>query len=261
MTKLPEWFLKELPEIEEPATLLYRDGKYVAVAPGGEEKFFETLDESYNYINGQWNLEVEFDKSLPEVEDDEFRSEDLNFVFGKSDEKGSRQLFASNPDARKLASFEETYNEFLKVAEKLGNNPGDFATAYNFVDAHPAFWNRPSKENPWTWMTVGHCSAHNGRLSLDPFFEEDGSYIWKIETGSHVDDDYSGRYYDYRLDSYGKTVEEAYINLAQLIDKFYNNDGTEKEEVPHIKPKWIIDLEKSTAKHSENKEEEMSTDE
>jgi len=240
MTTLPEWLLKELPEIKEPSTLSYENGEYIALSPNGLKKTFNTIDEAYDYAQKEWNSEVELDKSLPEYHENSLH------VWGKRSNHGVRILISSS-DKKKLKELEEDYEEFLKLAEEYYSNPEDFNIVYRFVDCHPAFWNRHSKEHPWLWSTEGHCALHNGKLTLEPVFEQ-GKHSWFIETGSHVETDYNTRYHDYRLDSKGETVEEAFVNLAKLIDKFYNLDGSDKGDVPHIKPQWILNLEKSLEK-------------
>lgn len=255
MPKLPEWLLNELPEPQEPATIEFKNDKYVAISPAQEEIDFKTVDEAYDHAQKEWKLEVVFDTSLPE-HTGEFNN---SMIWGKKTKNGVRGLFSSS-DEGNFKDLEEDYEEFLKLAEEYNNNPNDFKTVYRFVDTHPAFWNRPNINLPWYWMTEGHCALHNGKLTIEPLFKEDGSYAWVIETGAHVEPEYTDRYHDYKLDSYGSTVEEAYIKLAENIAKFYNVDGTAKKDVPHVKPQWILDVEKSMAKYSENKEEEILSD-
>lgn len=244
MTKLPEWLLKELPEIKEPAILKYESGQYIALSPENEEAHFNTVDEAYDYATREWNLEVVFDRSLPEHDQSEFN--DI-MIWGERTKNGVRGL-SSRPDGEKMKKLIEDYENFLKLAEDYKKEPDNFKIVYQFVDSHPAFWNRPNAEIPWSWMTYGHCALHNGKLTAEPLFEEGGTYLWAIETGSHIEPEYTDRYHDYKLDSHGKTIEEAYINLAKNIVKFYNFDGTQKENVPHIKPQWILDVEKSLSR-------------
>lgn len=239
MTKLPEWLLKELPEVNEPASIFFKDGQYFAVHPNGEEASFETVDEAYDYIHEKWGLEVVFSETLPEYEG---IVSDM-MIWGKQSSDGGTRALFSRPDHKKLKSLERDYENFLKLDAEYKNNPQDFRTVYKFVDTHPAFWNRPNKEDPWHWMTYGHCSQHRGQLALETFFNDDGTHYWRIETGQHVEPEYNERYHDYRLDSRGSTVEEAYIHLAHNIFKFFNNDGSKKEDVPHEKPEWVLDIE------------------
>lgn len=236
MAKLPEWLLAELPKPKDPALLAYKDEKYHVVPPHGEEKVFDIIDDAYDYIKKDLQLDVEFDKSLPEYKD-------YGLLTGKRTKSGIRALISFTDDSR-LKKLEREYEYFLKIAKEYEDNPNSFEICYKFVNMHPAFWNRPSENNPWQWETYGHCAGHEGRLSLEAFFHEDGTYVWKIETGEHIYPEYNKRYYDYRLDAYGNTVEEAFIDLARLINKFFNVDGTQKEDVPHIKPKWVLEIEK-----------------
>lgn len=239
MVNLPEWFLEELPEIQEPALLMYKDNQYFAVSPSKEKIAFSIIDEAYDHIKKSWKLEVDFDESLPEHKKGRTR------IYGSRTTIGTR-LFISSTDSHKIKKFEKDYEYFLNIAEQYKNNPNDFRIVYQFVDTHPAFWSRASKEHPWNWDTYGHCDGHIGKLSLSPIFnkDEEETYDWIIETGPHVEPDYNERYHDYRLDSHGSTVEEAFINLAMLINKFFNLDGTEKENVEHKKPDWIVEIEK-----------------
>lgn len=238
MINLPKWFLEELPEAKEPAVLSYQNNQYIAISPVKEEVAFSTIDEAYDYIQETWKLEIKFDNNLPELKDS---LTDLH-LSGSRTKYGIR-ILSSHTDQRKLEDFEKNYEEFLKIAEDYKADSADFQKAYIFIDRHPAFWNRPKQEHPWFWMTYGHCNLHDGRLSLEPDFK-DGKTYWHIETGAHVEPEYRERYHDYRLDSFGLTVESVFIKVAENISKFYNNDGTQKEDVPHVKPDWILEVEK-----------------
>lgn len=56
--------------------------------------------------------------------------------------------------------------------------------------------------------------------------------IW-LEFGEaylDIDEDTNVQFiHDYNLDCGADTFEEAIIELANLVDKYYNDDGTEKE--------------------------------
>lgn len=237
MTKLPAWLLAELPDRKAPALLLYKDNKYTSISPDNQEKTFDSIDEAYDYIKKDLELEVEFDESLPEYKKN-------GRIRGKTTENGIRALISFTDDSR-LKKLEQEYEYFLEIAKEYSENPNDFEICYNFVNTHPAFWIRPLKRNLWHWETYGHCAGHKGRLTLEPFFHEDGTYLWKIETGEHVYPEYDECYYNYRLDAFGNTVEEAFIESARLINKFFNNDGTQKANIPHNKPQWVLEVEKA----------------
>jgi len=226
-SKLPEWLKKELPEPQLPSVISWteEDGYIVFDEIHEETDNFETLEEAYDFTENYLKTEVIFDESIPEL-NEENNNNFSRMLFGTPDDRGNSRLLFSSPDKQKIEDLEEVYENFLNLAEKYYNNKNDFMTAYDFVDTHPAFWVKllKDKEKTFLWETESHCI----KIWSMPIKNDDNMF-WALETGMHIDPDYVEHYHDWRIDASGSTIEEAYINLAANIDKYYNLDGTEKE--------------------------------
>ena len=79
--------------------------------------------------------------------------------------------------------------------------------------------------------------------------EDDGRLRICLETGAHVDKVsdsvkiYQEHYHDYRLDVCADSFEQAFIQLAELLYKFFDNHGIERPDVEYLKPQWVLELE------------------
>lgn len=247
--QLPEWLENELPDVKTHGSLSYVDGKYIATSPENDKAEFQTLEEAFDHMQNVFKSETTFNENLPEYE------EAMGMFFtSKKVINNSVRALLSITDTERKATLEETFKSFLNLASKYENNPDEFMTAYYFVDSHPAFWTRNKNEKTWYWNTSGHCN----RMHVSPFKDHDDNMFWEIETGSHVEPKYKEHYHSPKLDSYGSTIEEAYLELASLVFKFYNNDGTAREEVPVPLKDWEIDLIKRIDKMKENTDTEVT---
>lgn len=224
---LPEWLKKELPKPQEPSILSYTENEgYISTTHEGANETFDTIEEAYDYITNILKTEVTFDESLPEKNDKDIALHNtMLFIKSKEEQNFSRALM-SHTDEEKIESLEESYVEFLKIAEKYENNREDFMTCYEFVDSHPAFWHKISTKEKFYWETYGYCQ----KIWSYPMSNEDNNtFYWSLEAGMHVEPEYVEHYHDWRIDSSGETIEKAYIKLAKNVYKYYNLDGTENE--------------------------------
>lgn len=241
MTELPEWLQKELPELRKETVLSYEGNQYVVTYPDDTKENFSELEEAYDSVDSkEYNLYL--DESLPGYDGS-------GMFFGEVDEnKGTGRLMMSFTDKDHYDSLVEEYEEFLQVAKEYDNNSNDFVNSYKFVNQHPAFWVRGTNEKTFDWATASHAEYGKAKLTLSMIKKDDKPHFWCIETGQHQDPEYIYRYLDPRLESHGDTVEEAFITLASLIKKFFNNDGTEIPNVEYEKQEWVKDLENSIDK-------------
>lgn len=91
----------------------------------------------------------------------------------------------------------------------------------------------------------------DGRLVI---YLETGSHLNKVEDGSKL---YQEHYHDYRLDVWADTFEQAFIELAAMVYKFFDHQGIERLDVPHIEPAWVLELQESMKELKKWKEEEL----
>ena len=63
-------------------------------------------------------------------------------------------------------------------------------------------------------------------------------------------------YHDYRLDVWADTFEQAFIELAAMVHKFFDHQGVERPDVPHVKPAWALELQEIITDVEKWKDEE-----
>jgi hypothetical protein len=212
---MPEKFTWE--PIKETATIHYDslEGKFYSDEIG---EYHEDITYVYDAIR-QLGKETLFDESV-------FEAEGLKRgVLGGVDFRvrgGWRMMFQHNP-SRSLEY--SNYLSFLKNAKYWLANQEDWVAAYQFIEHHPAFWNlrRPDKY-PYEWDTEG------GHRTLWVFATKNdkGEPVVMIEGGSSVAPNHDHHYHDYRMDVWGKNFEDAYIQFAQNLHKYFSVDGIDR---------------------------------
>jgi len=119
------------------------------------------------------------------------------------------------------------YKAFLNAVRKYEKNPADLAAVYRYINLHPMFWTleKPYKgehpsvstEGGWDALWLGVISKTNkkGKLKTTVMLEAGGT----SSPGSAM------FYHDYNLDVYEKSFDKAYIKLAKLIHRDYDEHG------------------------------------
>lgn len=238
--KLPEWLQTELPEPRPVKTISWADGVFhvtdhpetytsIIEAYDAVEKTDEatTFDESVNGHGGQLHHRA-------------------FFCDQEKGEKSARLLIAFT-DEDHLDILQTVYNNWMELHEQYKQNQQNWVTAYNWLQHHPVFWHRLKNEKTYYWVTDDGLKSNSVFAGYN---EETGKPQVLMEHGGHVEPEYTTFYHDLKLDTEAETFEEAYINLASLVNKFYNPDGTEKPDVPYEKSY----LEKQLDKYAEELE-------
>lgn len=132
------------------------------------------------------------------------------------------------------------YNHYLSwlnhtVRDYL-ETPQDFLAAYSFLDHHPAFWHQPRPEQyPHQWQTDSAIS----KMWIAPTSNAKGELVFMMECGATVPGT-NHHYHDLKLDVYAPSYNDAIIQTAALVHKFFDVDGSERPDVAYEKS----DLEK-----------------
>lgn len=98
----------------------------------------------------------------------------------------------------------------------------DFYTAWKFLDGHKMFNGLFMNE---LWIDVVKVNPITNAIDDDPS-KNTKTRIW-LEHGGY-DKEWGSTAHDYDLDCGGDTFEEAIINLAKLVKKYYRKDGKRK---------------------------------
>lgn len=153
-----------------------------------------------------------------------------------SGQKNGR-ILVSKVDHRSLEH--NRYFQFLKLAKTWLIDTSNWVMAYQFIAAHPAFWHRvqPERlEHQWT-LEDGHkglwvCATTN----------DDGDPVVMLEHGSSVAPKHDHHYHDLRLDVWAPSFEDAYVQFAEKVHKFFALDGEERPGIEYTKSKLEIQL-------------------
>lgn len=232
-TILPSWITDLLPEPVEPHVISLEGEDLVLTGPGEKEVNFGS--DFQGLSSATRNVDVIFNEEVQEKFGIDRHTLGLTFPASKT----STGVIMSHTDQDRLRSLEGDFEDSLRHSLKYQADPSDFYNSYYLVDTHPVFWLCYDVEkSPWYWRTTGHAETLSQYVD-----KNNGQIVIGLETGSHVEPDFKGHYHDYRLDVYADTFENAFIELAAMVNKFHYPDGTDKLEVDHIKPQWIVDLE------------------
>jgi hypothetical protein len=177
---------------------------------------FNLASEAYDHISNQLGANPVFD--------------DLDITDGKSKsrggmyfEEGTHRLLISITFDKKLDLLRHSYAEFLKFTEYYRAHSDDWVTAYQWLDAHPAFWHR-NKSDDSHWMTNYGMAGRWESVHRN----EDGTAGVMFEHGGTAFPRGTHHYHDTDLDTYSPGLEQAFIDYAIKVDKHFNLDGTRK---------------------------------
>jgi len=251
---LPEWLDELLPETRQP-TELFLDGDMVCTrSPDGRvTKLCEGIEEAYDLVNGD-DIDIVFsDDVWRKFGDDQW--ELLGSISVPAEDGYGYRMLMSHTDDDRLSLLEWGWKDSQKAYQDWVDDKDEFYKSYLMVDRHPAFWTRGCLFNPsderwtddmlWSWDTTGYMQ----KVSVMPGYYGDRLLI-ALEGGGHVPDSdsighepahanvlgvYMEHYHDLRLDAFCETYEQAIVEFARLVDKFFAPDGTEREDIAYEK--------------------------
>lgn len=188
-------------------------------------------------------------------------------VFGKG---VTEQMSISEPDAQGLVrivmSFTEddawhlmkwAYHQFLQLNDEYLSNPNDFTLAYNWLERHPAFWKKLDGAAKFErWSYENGLEFLGTRVHRD---EEHATPVIRLRHGAMVEPERTMRYHDPRLNVNASSFEEAYIQLAALVHKFFDEKGAERENVEYEKNEEEIALDLIFARY-DNEESSVESE-
>lgn len=123
-----------------------------------------------------------------------------------------------DPQAKRL-DYSVYFNWLNWTVRDYLKNPEDFYYSWNFIEGHPIFWHQHSPESRrWSLKSGIHS------MVLDVLRDANGHTLFSLEHGPIV----AGTNYtshDHYLDVYKGTYDEAVIEMASLVLKYYGIDG------------------------------------
>lgn len=218
--QLPSFYTFAEPRPDYDGVIAGVDGGFTVevVAPDGSivpGSPFASLTAAYDTVrNLGANIIFSGDKAAAGITRDSFITEN------------SRLLLISS-DSRKVKNAKYNFLLFLFATEEYYAKRDDFFTAYNWVLSHPAFWS-VGRTSPHYWNT------NYGSASLEIIRNDKDELVYMLEAGAAVEPERVMHYHDLRLDVYAPSFEDAYVQLADLVDKFFHVDGSERENVDYV---------------------------
>jgi len=141
------------------------------------------------------------------------------------------------------------------TARAFEANPGSFVSAWRYLDGHPIYWRLLASDdklpawhmahlehgygfsNGGIWVSVTRVNPATGSISEDPALNtrtevwlETGEWSWAVDEKRHISCE--THYHNYKLDCGGTTYEEAVVEMARNVHRFYGNDRRRCE------PEW-----------------------
>lgn len=213
---------EEPPEVH---TMTFSDGRFHL---SGIEETFETFKEAHRHAD-RMKHQMVFDKSIFDSGQlvDQFVGVS---VIGDERPGTSGRIYLDYDDPRILE-----YNGYLRwlngTVRSYLADPEDFLTAYYFLSNHPAFWYQPRPEEyPHQWQTGSAIS----KMWIQPTTNDKGELVFMMECGATVPGT-NHHYHDLKLDVYAPSYNDAIIQTAALVHKFYDVDGSERPDVEYEK--------------------------
>ena len=220
-------------EPEIPTRISYSNGFFYVEGIRG---MFKTLEQAYDHVRSAKNCGAVFDESVRELPDIEggFLDEDgitMNLP------NGMQRIFFGPTDNTNLDAAK--YRQYLMTAKEWLTNQDDWLMAYSFIEDHPIFWHRSRPEEfPNQWNT---SEGHNG-MWVAPARNDKGEVVVMLEHGRSKEPAHQYHYHDPRLDVWGSSFEDAYIQMAKKIHKYFTVDGDERENVDYTPQQWEVEL-------------------
>lgn len=202
---------------------------------------FASLEAGYDYVQQELHGDVEFTGDVAKA----IGKENTMLMTVPSTHNGRTytRMLISHTDRDSEYLQKNDYLGFLRTTLEYEKNPNDFYTAWLWLDAHPAFWFRDKKDSTdWVTHTISKVEV---MLTKD----DKGNTVVMLEHGAAVEPERVMHYHDLRLDVYAPTYEAAIIQLAGLVHKFFNYDGSRKENVEYVKSALEIKLDEAIAEY------------
>lgn len=219
---LPQWVEDGFPARKPILTLSAMqevDGTWVAYVTDDEDTHYVTPVEAYDARNSN-ELDWQFTKLINRPGWGRVRG---GLFFEKG--AGHRLLIAhTSEDTENI--IRSDYYYFLKLTKKYRKNPKNWALAYEWLRCHPLFWYRQydtvKKEH------VGHWETDNGLDKTWVSVREGRAKGGKVLIEHGPWHELSAPSLDHRLNAWAPTFEKAYVKLAKNVDKYYAEDGTDR---------------------------------
>lgn len=206
---------------------------------------FDGLEPAYDYVSKQLQGDVLFAGDMEAATGKKDNDSMVTVPVAGPNGRTYHRLLMSYTDVDKEYYAKSRYLHFLKSTLGYEANASDFMTCFHWINGHPAFWTRYSADrNDWN-------NESNGSIWVGVTAGDDGKAVVMLEAGGAVEPERTSRYHDLRLDVYAPTYEDGIVQLAALVHKFFDVDGSERENVEYVKNEWELKLEESMKEYED----------
>jgi hypothetical protein len=200
---------------------------------------FNGLETAYDYVRNELQGDIVFAGDMEAATGEKDNDMMVTVPVTGSNGRTHHRLLMSRTDSDTEYMAKSNYLYFLKSTLRYEANATDFMTCFHWLNGHPAFWTRYSVDrNDWN-------TESNGSIWLGVTTDNDGKPVIMLETGGAVEPERTSRYHDLRLDVYAPTYEQAIVQLAAKVHKFFDVDGSERENVEYQKSALELKLDES----------------
>lgn len=158
----------------------------------------------------------------------------------------ARRYIEALPEAEQWIS--SAFVRWMDRATAWVQNPTDAASAYHFIDGHPALWSfrtlDPDRLSDWTDVIYGRSGDVSeqdfyamSRLVMDGHAERfwtavsknKGENVYMMEMGAAVPPHRIHHYHDTDLDTWGTSFEDCYLQTALGMFAVYGLEDRDAE--------------------------------
>lgn len=216
----------KLYNIPNEYTIVGKHGKFYIEEEG--HKPFDSFYEAFYHVHTELNGKPLFNSS--EIAKNSPNIREMGEGMIQVTHKGKTSLYASYSSDERIKNLEEEYEYFLNTTVKnYEKNPKLFINAWEFLSAHPMFWNQ-NPNLPDYWST--HTGLDDMTITVCVDEKHDGKHMILLEHGPYDKDTVEGVEYehvirtlDLDLTAEADTFENAVIMLAEKVYTLYDTDG------------------------------------
>jgi len=121
-----------------------------------------------------------------------------------------------------------TFLIWIRTAKAYLADPENWYLAYHFIEHHPIFWSRRYWKDgvDFDWNTnAGQTGMWQG-VSMN-----NGKPVVMLEHGAAVGPSFTMHYHDHKMDVWADSFEDAYVQYAKNVHKYFTLDGYAREGV------------------------------
>lgn len=147
-----------------------------------------------------------------------FGSEDLALPLDKWAENLTKPQKGRKSDSQRPLVLYDYYRavEYVKAWRESDKSP---EVSYNMLDSHPVFWYISANDHV---LDIYSRVVHNQLVQRFWHMWSNGTFMMECgERGFSV--------HDVRLDTYGKSFDDCIVQTAELVDKYFDEYGNDRE--------------------------------